>query len=295
MPFGEALERLARINTRLEEEPPGEPGKAVPLVKWAGGKRSIITELVSRLPAQLTRYWEPFVGGGALYFELHSRLEAAFLSDSNLELVITYNAVKRDPLGLIAKLEEHARKHSEKYYYKVREQFNLKDPIEVAARCLYLNKTCYNGLYRVNKKGEFNVPIGSYTNPDVVQRENIMACNIALQRATVEYRDFDAIVPERGDFVYFDPPYHPTNGTSFTKYTKADFSEKDQGRLRDFALKLQRQGVNIMISNSDTPFIRDLYSANIWHVSTVQAPRNVNCKAEGRGVVNELIVTSYGV
>ncbi len=203
--------------------------------------------------------------------------------------------IKRDPVGLIAKLQEHARKHSETYYYRIRSQFNLQDPTEVAARFLYLNKTCYNGLYRVNKKGEFNVPIGSYTNPEIVQRENIMLCSAALQDTLVEYRQFDTIQPESGDFVYFDPPYHPTGNGSFTKYTKQDFSEKDQARLRDFALKLHKQGVKVMVSNSDAPFIRDLYSGTGWHIATVQAPRMVNCKPDGRGSVSEVIITNYTV
>ena len=293
MPFDEALERLARVNPRLPEESPPDKGKASPFVKWAGGKRSIITELVSRMPAAFGGYWEPCVGGGALFFEIHPKVTTAILSDTNLDLVIAYNAIKRDPTALIAKLGEHARRHNEEYYYQIRDRQTLQDPMDVAARFLYLNKTCYNGLYRVNKDGEFNVPIGSYVNPEIVQQENILLCSAALQKARIEYREFDAIRPEKGDFVYFDPPYHPTGSGSFTKYTKQDFSEKDQARLRAFALKLHRQGVKVMISNSDTPFIRGLYRASTWHIATIQAPRLVNCKPDGRGAVNELIITSY--
>jgi DNA adenine methylase len=293
MPFDEALERFIRINPRSPDEPPTETGKASPFVKWAGGKRSIVTELVKRLPESFNVYWEPFVGGGALFFEIDSKLKSVFLSDSNWELIIAYNAIKKDPEALIEKLEEHARKHNKKYYYRIRNQQALQDPIDVAARFLYLNKTCYNGLYRVNKKGEFNVPIGSYTSPEIVQHDNIMLCSTALQKAQIEYREFDTIDPESGDFVYFDPPYHPTGSGSFTKYTKQDFSEKDQARLRDFATKLNKQDIKVMVSNSDTPFIRDLYSSSIWHIVVVQAPRLVNCKPDGRGVVNELIITNY--
>ena len=294
MPFGEALKRFARVNPRaVEEETPAKPGYATPFVKWAGGKRSIIDELVDRLPASFGAYWEPFVGGGALFFEIHEPLSAAVLSDSNFDLTIAYGAVRGDPVALIAKLEEHARKHSETYYYKIRSQHSLQDPIDVAARFLYLNKTCYNGLYRVNKKGEFNVPIGSYANPEIVQRENINLCSAALQKATIEFREFDTIKPAAGDFVYFDPPYHPVNATSFTKYTKLEFGETEQGRLRDFALQLHKQGVNVMLSNSDTPLIRSLYKGAVWHLATVQAPRNVNCKPEGRGAVDELVITNY--
>lgn len=294
MPFGEALERLVRVNPRApEEEAPPKAGVAAPFVKWAGGKRSIIDELVSRLPATFKGYWEPFVGGGALFFEIEKRITTAALSDTNFDLVLAYNAVKKDPHGLIAKLQEHARRHSKAYYCKVRDQHALQDPIDVAARFLYLNKTGFNGLYRVNKKGEFNVPIGSYTNPNIVQAENIALCSVALQKAQIEFREFDTIKATSGDFVYCDPPYHPMNATSFTKYTKLDFGEKDQERLRDFAVKLHKQGVKVMLSNSDTPLVRSLYKASIWHIATVQAPRNINCKPEGRGMVGELVITNY--
>lgn len=294
MPFAEALERFARVNPRApEEEAPPRPGEAAPFVKWAGGKRSIIGALVSRLPSTFNGYWEPFVGGGALFFGLHGGFTAAVLSDSNLDLTIAYNAVKRDPLALIAKLETHAKRHNETYFYKVRAQHGLQDPIEVAARFIYLNKTGYNGLYRVNKKGEFNVPMGSYVKPEIVQRENILLCSAALENVQVEYREFDTISPAPGDFVYCDPPYHPVNGTSFTKYTKLEFGDKEQERLRDFALQLHKQGVKVMLSNSDTPLIRHLYSGHTWHLATVQAPRNINNKPEGRGPVPELIITNY--
>ena len=269
--------------------------KAVPFVKWAGGKRSIIDKLVSRLPAEFNQYWEPFVGGGAFFFEIQPHLSSAFLSDSNFELMVTYNAVKKEPLGLIAKLERHSRRHSKQYYYQVRKRHKMQDPIDMAARFLYLNKTCYNGLFRVNKKGEFNVPIGSYVNPDIVQRENILACSAAIASTPLEYREFDTIKPNAGDFVYCDPPYNPVNSTSFTKYTSLEFGELEQERLQNFALKLHRQGVMVMLSNSDTALIRELYRGAPWHVVTVQAPRNVNSNPDGRGVINELIITNYSV
>ncbi len=294
MPFEEALERFSRINTRLTETEAEPPTKgAYPFIKWAGGKRSIIGELVSHLPATFGDYYEPFAGGAALFFEIHGRLTRSFLSDSNLDLMITYAMVKKQPDALIAKLEEYASKDSNEYYYKVRAQYNLQDPLEIAARFIYLNKTCYNGLYRVNRKGEFNVPRGSYEHPDIAQAANIKACSLALQRTEVSFREFDTIAPHEGDFVYCDPPYHPVGNASFTKYTKLDFSEKDQERLRDFAAQLANAGVNVMLSNSDAPFIRTLYQGATWHIATVQAPRNVNCKGEGRGLVNELLITNY--
>ena len=294
MPFEEALERFARVNVRdLVECEEGGPG-AQPFVKWVGGKRSIIHELVSRAPQEFGDYWEPFVGGGALFFELYPGLSVAHLSDSNFDLVMTYKVIQKDPEKLLALLEKHAAAHSEAYYYKVRSQHDLNDPIAIAARFLYLNKTCYNGLYRVNRKGEFNVPVGRYTNPGIVQRENIMACSKALEHARIEYRDFTEITPAAGDFVYFDPPYHPTDDTSFTSYTKSDFTEKDQRILADFALELHRKGVKVMLSNSHTRFITDLYSNPAFKTETVQAPRMVNCKPQGRASVDEVVVTNYG-
>lgn len=305
MDFSEALERLVRVNPRETPQPSPEslpkqeapPGTvAAPFVKWVGGKRSIVQELVKRLPKPFNSYWEPFIGGGALFFEVQPRLtNGAHLSDSNLDLVLTYQAVKRDPEKLIALLQDHAKLHGETYYYKVREQFHLQDPIQIAARFIYLNKTCFNGLYRVNKKGEFNVPIGSYVNPAIVDADNIRACHKALQGATIEYKDYLTIEPKAGDFVYCDPPYHPVGVTAnFTSYTKLDFGEREQAQLRDFALRLGKQGVKVMVSNSDTPLIRDLYrTGKGFRLRQVQAPRMVNCKGDGRGDVNELIITTY--
>ncbi len=223
MPFDEAIERFARVNTRVTETESTERG-ASPFVKWAGGKRSIIDDLIKHLPEIFENYYEPCMGGAALFFKIQSRINRAYLSDINLDLVITFAVVKKSPEALINKLEEHSRKDSNDYYYKIRAQYELQDPIDIAARFIYLNKTCFNGLYRVNKKGEFNVPRGSCTNPNIIQRENILASSQVLQKANIKYHEFDAIKPLPNDFVYFDPPYHPAGSTSFTKYTKLDFS-----------------------------------------------------------------------
>jgi DNA adenine methylase len=294
MNFDEAIERFARINTKLIEPETIENTKdATPFVKWAGGKRGIIEELVKRLPATFGDYYEPFAGGAALFFKISDTLTQAYISDVNFDLMITYAVIKERHKELITKLEDYASKDSEDFYYKVRAKHTLQDEVEIAARFIYLNKTCYNGLYRVNNKGEFNVPRGNYTNPGIVQRENLLAASKALKIAEPNYREFDTIKPKRGDFVYFDPPYHPSDTASFTKYTKSDFSEKDQQRLAAFAAELHRQGVKIMLSNSDTQFIRDFYPAPIWNISVVEAPRMVNCKAEGRVAVNELLIRNY--
>jgi len=264
-----------------------------PFVKWVGGKRGIIQELTRRLPHSFKSYYEPFVGGGALFFELCRQLKKAFLSDVNVDLVITFNVIRRDPQKLIARLNEHAAKHNEAYYYTMRSQHYADDPIELAARFIYLNKTCYNGLFRANKKGEFNVPVGRYENPPILDEENLLLCHEALQRAVIEYKDFAEIAPKANDFVYFDPPYHPTDENSFTKYSKSGFTEHDQARLKDFALALHKKGVKVMISNSDTKFIRDLYKSRAFNIESVSAPRLVNCKAEGRKAAEEVLIRNY--
>ena len=286
-----AIGRSAAGNWGNDRVPSVE--RAKPFVKWAGGKRSVVEELVARFPATFESYWEPFVGGGALFFRIHDEVEEAHLSDSNLELMIAFEVVRSSPAELTAGLERHARRHCKEYYYRVRGRHGLKDPVELAARLIYLNKTCYNGLYRVNGKGKFNVPIGSYENPNIVVEGNVYLCSSALQRASIKWREFDAIEPSFGDLVYFDPPYHPVNSTSFTKYTKLAFGDRDQKRLRDFALELHSQGVHVMLSNSDTPLVRELYRDEMWSIDSIRVPRNVNSKGDGRGAVDELVITNY--
>lgn len=265
--------------------------KPTPFVKWVGGKRSLIPELLKRLPSRFGVYYEPFVGGGALFFELSARLKAAFLSDVNLDLLLTYKVIRQDPEKLLELLSCHAENHSKEHYYAVRAQHELEEPVEIAARFIYLNKTCFNGLCRVNSKGEFNVPMGDYKNPAIVNAANIQACSNALRQAEIRLGTFDTIVPQPGDFVYFDPPYHPATESSFTKYAKGDFSEKDQIRLADFYTELHRRGVFVMLSNSDTAFVRGLYKK--FKISTVEAPRTVNCKPEKRNAVTEVLITNY--
>lgn len=294
MSFDEALERFTGVNTREIEEEQAPYGKASPFVKWAGGKRSIIDELAKRVPAKFGDFYEAFVGGGALFFHLQDRLTKAYLSDVNFELVMAFNVVKKDPETLIEILKKHQENHNEEYYYKIRDdEVFSKDPIMTGARFLYLNKTCYNGLYRVNQRGHFNVPIGSYKNPDVVNEENLRLCHKALQIAEINYKQYHQIEPKAGDFVYFDPPYHPINTTNFTGYTKLDFTEKDQIELRDFALSLHKQGVKVMLSNSNAELIKNLYKGKPFKIQSVQAPRFINCKPNERNNVEELLITTY--
>lgn len=269
---------------------------AQPFVKWVGGKRSLLPELQQRLPEGFNNYFEPFVGGGALYFSLakllHDYGQQAVLCDSNFELTVAYQVVKKQPHRLIAALQEHAAQHGKAYFYRVRKA-SPSDPVEIAARFIYLNKTCYNGLYRVNKSGGFNAPLGNYQNPNIVATDTILACSTALQSARILMGDFTSIEPEPGDFVYFDPPYHPTDDQSFTQYTKENFTEVDQVRLRDFALELHRKGVHVMVSNSKCRFVEHLYRHRDFHQHVIRAPRLVNCKPGGRNKVEELLITNY--
>lgn len=280
-----------RSNSNKENREYLPPPK--PFVKWAGGKRSLLNEILKHFPDKFNNYFEPFVGGGSVFFAIYDSLNKAILSDLNLDLITTYRVIQGFPKQLIERLEHHVAHHSKDYYYTVRSQHHLNDPIEMAARLLYLNRTCYNGLYRVNKSGKFNTPIGSYVNPNIVREKNILACHQALQGVKIHKQEFDAIKPKKGDVVYFDPPYHPTDELSFTAYHKTNFMEQDQWRLRDFAIKLHKKGVYVILSNSKTRFIEEAYNNKIFHLHIVQAPRYVNCKPNQRGMINELLITNF--
>lgn len=291
--FEEAINRFAKVNTRDIEiiENNIKQSKAKPFVKWVGGKKGIINELLKYIPNKINNYYEPFVGGGALFFEIYNKAKKCFLSDLNIDLIITYKVIQTRKEELIKKLGIHKKKHCKEYFLKIREQNFLQNEIDIASRLIYLNKTCFNGLYRVNKKGEFNSPMGDYNNPNILDINNIELCNNILQNININYYDFSCINPQKEDFVYFDPPYHPTNNTSFTSYTKLDFTEKDQEKLRDFVLNLTKQSINIMLSNSNSEFIRDLYKK--FNIIEIQAPRSVNCKADKRKPTTELLITNY--
>jgi len=288
-----------RYNGQMSDNQQSTTTKATPFIKWVGGKRSIMAALISRLPETFNHYYEPFVGGGALFFELSPQLNGAHLSDTNLHLALTYKVVQQDVEALIERLKIHKEKHSKDYYYSVRKlgkqrkEDYLQDPIDVAARFIYLNKTCFNGLWRVNSKGDFNVPMGRYKNPPIVRQENLEACHRALQDVEIRWDEFNKIAPQEGDFVYFDPPYHPLDSASFTKYSKQDFTQQDQLELRDFALRLHQQGVKVMLSNSNAPFIQDIYNSPVFTLAEIGAPRMVNSNASDRGNVTELLITNY--
>lgn len=271
---------------------------ASPIVKWVGGKTKLLPELRARLPKTYKRYFEPFVGGAALFFALEP--QDAVLGDMNDALIDTYRAVQQAVENVIEELAVHRKKHvRDDYYYEVRTAWNAgkwqMDAVGHAAAFIYLNKTCFNGLWRVNKKNEFNTPRGDYNNPKIFDPAALRAASKAL-KTTVLLEDGYAKTSEvasKGDFVYFDPPYDPISKTSnFTSYTKDGFGDEQQEALALHAETLHRRGVHVMLSNNDTPFIRNLYKG--FCIDTVQCGRSINSKGDKRGKVNEVIVTSYG-
>lgn len=283
------------------------PLAARPFIKWAGGKGQLIPELSRRLPPGFRRYHEPFVGGAALFFHMHGagRLRhGAVLSDYNRELIDCYEVVRDDVEPLITALRwHHQRRLDGEYFRQVRgwdrePGFEKRSKIERAARTIFLNRTCYNGLYRLNRKGQFNAPFGYYKNPLICDPENLRAVSAALRDVELRVGDFGDVLDraEPGDLVYFDPPYVPVSATaSFTHYTGQTFGPDDQRRLASVFAELAARGVYVMLSNSATPLSRELYASNERAVSTsvVLASRKINCDGAKRGSVEELIVCSY--
>lgn len=274
---------------------------ARPFLKWAGGKRQLLGELVPRVEAArgagFKRYFEPFLGGGALFFELAAQglLDGVdvYLSDVNSPLIETYVAVRDAVEAVIGELEAHKARHSEAHFYAVRAG-EPAGPVSRAARIIYLNKTAYNGLYRVNGKGQFNVPYGRYKNPNICDAPNLRAVAQVLRGVTLELRPFEwvADTAERGDFVYFDPPYVPLSRTaSFTKYSRGGFGDADQERLAAIYGQLDARGVRVLLSNSMSPRVRALYTG--YAIDEVYAGRAVNSQGHGRGKVAEALVRNF--
>jgi len=283
----------AAVAARIEQQ----PREAAPFVKWVGGKGRLLSQLRPLLPRGIERmrHVEPFVGGGALFFA--RRPSRALLTDINTSLIGTYAAIRDDVEHVIESLMALAANHSKEQYYQVRATYNEARGVATAARAamfVYLNKTCFNGLHRVNRKGEFNVPVGAYTNPRIVNEGALRGASEALQSATLRCSPFESLLEHAkpGDFIYFDPPYEPVSRTaSFTSYARDGFSRDDQVRLRDTFDALDRRGCTLMLSNSDVPFIRDIYRA--FEVTTVAAPRAINCDATKRGKVSEVVIRNY--
>lgn len=269
-------------------------------VKWAGGKGQLIEQFKPLFPKKFNRYFEPFVGSGAVFFYIIQKYnpKEILISDINEELINTYQVIKNNVEELILKLKELKKLHvseSKNHYYTVRE----KEPeylskIDIAARFIYLNKTCFNGLYRVNSKGKFNVPMGSYKNPDIVQEEKLRLVSKLLKNVKIKVMSFEKILDyaKKDDFIYFDPPYYPLeNGKNFTTYTKNVFLEKEQKKLADVFKKLDKKKCFVMLSNSDTKLIKDLYKD--YNIKIVKATRMINCDSTKRGKINEVVVTNY--
>jgi DNA adenine methylase len=276
---------------------------AGPFLKWAGGKSSMIEQYKGFFPREkVNTYFEPFLGSGAVFFHLRA-LDIArqyCLSDINEELINAYRVLRDRPDELITFLAYHEAEHGEEHYYAVRDADRMDgwpqsgEIVARAARMIYLNKTCYNGLWRVNSKGQFNVPMGRYENPAICDEERLRAASAALQGVSITVATIGEAMRDAGagDFVYFDPPYVPLNETSdFTAYYEGGFGAEDQHELAMIFKDLDRRRCLLMLSNSETPFVRDLYAD--YRIETVQSQRRINSNAEKRGPIDEVVVLNF--
>lgn len=278
--------------------------KYQPFIKWAGGKRNLFPELLEKFPKEFANYHEPFLGGGAVFFELYSKGllndKKIFLADINAELINAYHVVKNNPNQLISALNAYKKQHNQAFYYQTRaldrsESFKKLTTIQKAARFIYLNKTCFNGLYRVNKKGQFNTPMGRYKNPNIADITTILSASEALQKATISNQPFAEIISHthQNDLIYLDPPYYPLNATSsFTAYNEDDFLDKQQQELFHLFEKLHRKKCFVVQSNSDTKFIHDLYIKYQQH-KVLMANRHINSQVNKRQKITELLIRSF--
>lgn len=278
-----------------------------PFLRWAGGKRKLAELIIESVPTNFdpiqNRYFEPFIGGGALVFalgnprgDLYIPGKNLHLNDSNPDLITTYKVVRSDVEGLIRKLTKLSRDTSKATYERVRSS-KPKDEISRAARFIYLNKTCFNGLWRVNSKGEFNVPWGKLKTPNILNEENLRACSKRLKGSHLTSGDFAKALEDvsKGDLVYFDPPYIPlTSSASFSKYAKDDFSIEDHERLSDLIAKLVKKGVHVILSNSDTSLSRDIFGPHLT-LRQISVKRSISAASSSRKPVMEIIGTSFPV
>ncbi|MBD5101903.1 MAG: DNA adenine methylase [Subdoligranulum sp.] len=273
---------------------------AAPVVKWVGGKRQLLDEIIPRFPKQVTSYCEPFLGGGAVLFSLQPK--NAIVNDLNADLILVYEVIRDNVELLIAALEQH--ENTPEYFYKIRDLDRDKDAyrkmssIERASRIIYLNKTCYNGLFRVNASGEFNSPFGHYKNPNIVNAPVLRAVSKYLTANNIQlfHVDFEEVLRQvpRGGFVYLDPPYDPVSDTaSFTGYNRGGFGREEQERLKRCCDELTERRVRFLLSNSATSFIRELYAG--YTVEIVHAKRAINSDASKRGAVEEVLIRNYGI
>ena len=267
-----------------------------PILKWVGGKRQLLSEIIPLINKKYSTYVEPFVGGAAVLFELQPK--KAIINDLNSELINVYKTIKKTPEELIEKLKEHAHNNTEDYFYTLRSldresNYEMMTNVEKAARIIYLNKTCYNGLYRVNSSGQFNTPYGKYKNPNIVNEVTVRAISKYLNESKIKITqgDYREVLKglRKGSFVYLDPPYMPiSTSSSFTGYTENGFSYEEQVILKNECDKLREKGISFLQSNSDCYEIRELYKD--YEIKTVKAKRNINSKANKRGEINEVLI-----
>ncbi len=271
-----------------------------PVVKWVGGKRQLLSEITPLIPKRFTSYCEPFLGGGAVLFSVQP--SRAIVNDLNEDLIAVYEVIRDDVEALVAELKKH--ENTPEYFYEIRDMDRNKElyqsltKVERASRLIYLNKTCFNGLFRVNSLGEFNSPFGHYKNPNIVNEPVLKAVNKYLVSSNITFYSEDfAVTLDRigkGGFAYLDPPYDPVSDTaSFTGYNKGGFARTEQIRLKQCCDDLTRRGVKFVLSNSATDFIKDLYKD--YNISVVQAKRAVNSDASKRGLVEEVLIRNYGI
>lgn len=278
--------------------------KAEPFLKWAGGKTQLINQYKDYFPdpKSYQRYIEPFVGGGAVFFFLQGvNKKDAIIADLNEDLINCYESIKTNLEALIKELEKHEKKHDKDYYYDQRKKYNngSLDEIEKAALFIYLNKMSFNGLHRVNSKGEFNVPLGSGSNKKIFDKKNLESIKDILNRTKIIAGSYETILKElgHGDFVYLDPPYYPVEGKgSFTKYTQNPFLGEAHKNLSLMVKEIDEKGCKFMLSNSDCKFIRGLYNDSKFKIIPIKAKRYINCLGENRGKnVDEILVINYEV
>ena len=272
----------------------------MPVVKWVGGKRQLLDELKKYTPKKINTYYEPFFGGGANLFAIQP--ENAVINDLNVDLITTYRVIKENVEELIKILKIHEANNSEEYFYKIRDldrmssTYNSLDDFEKAARLIYLNKTCYNGLFRVNSSGQFNTPYGKYKNPNIVNEVVLRAVSKYFNDNNIQILsgDFSYVVTnaQKGDFVYFDPPYDPVSNTaSFTGYNECGFNKNEQERLKFVCDELNKKGVKFLLSNSNTEFINNLYKE--YDIIIVKAKRSINSNGNKRGEVEEVLIKNF--
>ncbi len=279
---------------------------AKPFVKWVGGKSKLIPEISKLIPNKINNYYEPFMGGGALFFELSNKkliTNHSYINDINKKLMNCYEIIKQDPdslIKLLKNIEKEYKKlnldNQKKYFYQIRQEYNQNslDNLTYCAYLIFLNKTCFNGMYRENSKGEYNIPFGDQPNPTICDVGNIQAVSHTLHDTHITSTSFEESIKtcKKSDFIYFDPPYYPLNTTAnFTNYSKNNFTFKEQIKLSETFKQLHQKGCFVMLSNSNTDFIRKLYQP--FNIHEVYSARSINSKGEKRGKIKELIITSY--